>query len=88
LSVLLKVNIFLSGKLTCSRRMSSGLIGCLLALVLAGWAGLSHASWGDTSHEYRECKEYCLKKNCTRPEDVELWARHQPLSESLIGGQN
>jgi hypothetical protein len=68
--------------------MPSARIGCLLAVVLVGWAGLSHASWGDTSHEYRECKEYCLKKNCTRPEDVERWARHQPLSESLIGGQS
>ena len=57
----------------------------LVVVVVACGAGQSGASWGDTSHEYRECKEYCLKKNCTAAEDVEAWRQRQPLAESLLG---
>jgi hypothetical protein len=63
--------------------MSVMLTVCLLVLV--GGPGLSNASWGDTSHEYRECKEYCLKKNCTRDKDLERWSSKQPLAEFLVG---
>jgi hypothetical protein len=64
--------------------MSSRWAVCLVVLI--GGAGLVHASWGDTSHEYRECKDYCLKKNCTRAVDLELWTSRQTLAEYLVGG--
>ena len=63
----------------------SALLWWAVCLLVVGGPELGHASWGDTSHEYRECKEYCLKKNCSTEKDLELWTQRQPLQEYLIG---
>lgn len=64
--------------------MCPAALACLVVLLL-GAVGLGHASWGDTSHEYRECKEYCIKKNCSTEADMDKWESRQPLADYLIG---
>jgi len=42
-------------------------------------------SWGDSSPEYRSCKQRCVVANCTTETNLYKWKERQPIPEYIIG---
>jgi len=56
-----------------------------LLLIIVSLVPGGFSSWGDSSPEYRNCLQPCIRNNCTNPSGLGAWRAGQSLPEYVVG---